>query len=182
MRKKKGFTLIELLVVISIIAILAGLLVPGLVKARGRAVRAECMNNVKQIVLALNMYAADTGETYPKDATTAGNSLRLILSSDYLDDVAVLGCPAKGKATGDATAITGCTYQYNTAGVTTSSSSNYPLLCDKAGNHGSNLSGNVGYIGGQVEWINVTGTWPVAIPAPAVSGSSNPTPVWTDQD
>ncbi|HOC03270.1 MAG TPA: prepilin-type N-terminal cleavage/methylation domain-containing protein [Candidatus Ratteibacteria bacterium] len=63
--KKKGFTLIELLVVIAIIAILASMLLPALSRARENARRAVCISHLKQIGLALEMYADDNNEFYP---------------------------------------------------------------------------------------------------------------------
>jgi prepilin-type N-terminal cleavage/methylation domain-containing protein len=61
----RAFTLLELLVVISIIAILAGLTLPALTRAKRAAQRVECVNNLRQVALGLLMYVDDHGQLLP---------------------------------------------------------------------------------------------------------------------
>ena len=71
---KRGFTLIELLVVIAIIAILAGLLLPALAKAKQKGQATICLNDLKQVGLAMLMFADENDDMIPRG--TAGNSPR----------------------------------------------------------------------------------------------------------
>lgn len=90
MRGERAFTLIELLVVIAIIAILAGLLLPALNRARHQAHGVACLNNLKQWGYATHLFTLDNADLLPKDGTPNGTSTT---EGWYIDLPHTLGLP-----------------------------------------------------------------------------------------
>ncbi len=87
----RGFTLIEMLVVVGIIAILASLLLPALARAKAKANQTKCLNNIRQLDMALTMYAADHDGEYPARRIQPNAWPQRL--QPYYQDLHVLVCP-----------------------------------------------------------------------------------------
>ena len=89
--KQQGFTLIELLVVIGIIGILAGMLMPSVVRAKQKAQRIKCLNSVRQLGLSAAVYASDFDDELPPRRRVT-NAWPTALKSYYIN-ANILKCP-----------------------------------------------------------------------------------------
>jgi prepilin-type N-terminal cleavage/methylation domain-containing protein/prepilin-type processing-associated H-X9-DG protein len=96
-RSLRAFTLIELLVVIAIIAILAGLLLPALSRAKSQAYSTACLSNLKQVGIASRMYADDHEDALPRSAHTGQSWVGTL--QPYTDGTNLWRCPKDANKT-----------------------------------------------------------------------------------
>lgn len=130
MKKIKKFTLLELLVVVAIIGILAAMLLPVLGVAREKARRISCAGNLKQLGMAIMMYADDHNGVLP--APLWASDFNEMLNEKYVEDLNAFVCPTAEGPSGH-----GTYYGYRGKGKSFSdgNSSTTQLMKDNTYNH-----------------------------------------------
>jgi len=182
--RRSGFTMVELLVVIAIIGILAAFLLPALSTARERARRTNCINNLRQMAIAFEMYAEDWYENFPANEYALFTGSKCV-HPQYISTAKTFWCPSSISRNNAPPESINAGNWYNSYafvfGLTTSNSANWrvPMLSDRGlynntrKNTADFLAGygnlpadtdvetgnhawgiNVLYLDGSVEWVN----------------------------
>ena len=171
-RAARGFTLVELLVVIAIISVIAGFLIPTLMKARGRADEVACQSNLREIQKLGMLYADTPGNRfYPFGKGTnplAHESLNVLIKANQGTlKPAMFICPTWKDAPADVDENgnfqleeQNCAYAWVKKRVSPSDPSTTPLSCDKKVRGGEEQNGHQGFrqavfLDGHVEAITV---------------------------
>jgi prepilin-type N-terminal cleavage/methylation domain-containing protein len=151
-----GFTLIELLVVIAIIAILAGMLLPALARGKESSRRTKCLNNLRQLGIAMTIYADDNNDVMLQARFDGGNYVQICLN------------PPEERAA----ASVGLTVNTNSTVSKIWTCPNRPSFPQYEAEYPQWVIGYQ-YFGGIKEWRNPAGTFPSR--SPVKSGQSQPT-------
>ncbi len=122
-KREAAFSLIEILVVVAIIGILIGLLLPGIRRSRQAATKLNCMNNLRQIGIAIRVYRNENMQSYPDRISR--------LTKKYVETVQTFKCPG---STSVVTSPANGDYAYNTT-LTMNSAPNTPVCSDKVASY-----------------------------------------------
>lgn len=184
-RPGRGFTLVEFTVVIVIISVLAAILFPVFSRARAAGYKAQCVSNLQQIGLALQLYARDHDGRFPVQS----NNLQPLVSG-YLREPSVLWCPDDWLVTRGENPKPGrlgpdgfSSYQYR-GGLTIEDRWDIPVAADWDFRHDTGAA--VLLLSGSVKWFKSTTWTPVSKgPRPLPVGTtlrvdSTPTPFLND--